>query len=61
MRKVEQALKDQGYDPGTVDGRFDSQSQQALRDFQQQHDLTPTGQPDPATTEALHIIIVVPQ
>jgi peptidoglycan hydrolase-like protein with peptidoglycan-binding domain len=61
MRKVEQALKDKGYDPGTVDGRIDSQSQQALRDFQKKQNLTMTGLPDQPTVEALGVIIVMPQ
>jgi hypothetical protein len=61
MRKVEQALKDKGYDPGAIDGRIDGQSQQAIRDFQKKESLTVTGLPDQPTVEALEIVIVVPQ
>jgi peptidoglycan hydrolase-like protein with peptidoglycan-binding domain len=58
MQKVEQALKAKGYDPGTIDGKADSKTQQALRDYQTKNDLTVTGTVDPKTAESLGIVII---
>jgi hypothetical protein len=59
MRKVEEALKAKGYDPGAIDGEMDAQTRQALRDFQKKNKLTETGTVDQATADALEIVIVI--
>jgi peptidoglycan hydrolase-like protein with peptidoglycan-binding domain len=56
MQRVEQALKAKGYDPGPVDGKIDSQTQAAMRDFQKKNNLRVTGNLDQATAEALGIV-----
>ena len=58
MQKVEQALKEKGYDPGTVDGKADAKTQQAIRDYQSKNKLDVTGSMDPRTAESLDIVIV---
>jgi len=58
MRKVEEALKAKGFDPGPINGQMDAQTQQALRDYQTKNKLAVTGMPDPATAESLGIVIV---
>jgi peptidoglycan hydrolase-like protein with peptidoglycan-binding domain len=58
MRKVEQALKAKGYDPGTIDGQADAQTQQALRSFQTKNNLAATGAIDPMTAESLGVVII---
>lgn len=42
-----------GYDAGEMDGFPGPQTRRALMEFQVEHCLTPTGQPDPATANAL--------
>ncbi len=42
-----------GYDAGEMDGFPGPQTRSALMEFQVEHCLTPTGQPDPATASAL--------
>jgi peptidoglycan hydrolase-like protein with peptidoglycan-binding domain len=51
-KAVQQALKDQHYDPGTVDGKFGNNTTQAVWAFQQLHGLSPDGIVGPQT-EAL--------
>jgi hypothetical protein len=58
MRKVEEALKAKGYDPGTIDGQADGKTQQALRDFQTKNNLAVTGSVDPMTAESLGVVII---
>jgi peptidoglycan hydrolase-like protein with peptidoglycan-binding domain len=58
MQKVEQALKVKGYDPGTIDGKADAQTQKALRDYQSKNKLDVTGTIDSMTAESLDIVIV---
>ena len=58
MRKVEEALKAKGFDPGPINGQIDAQTQQALRDYQTKNKLAVTGMADPATAESLGIVIV---
>jgi hypothetical protein len=58
MQKVEQALKTKGYDPGTIDGKADAKTQQALRDYQSKNKLDVTGTIDPTTAESLDVVII---
>jgi peptidoglycan hydrolase-like protein with peptidoglycan-binding domain len=53
VKAAQQALKDKGYDAGTVDGRMGPKTQAALRDFQKAQGMESTGDLDPKTTQAL--------
>lgn len=53
--EVQEKLSDQGFNPGTPDGKLGPSTQQALRDFQKSKGLPQTGQPDPQTRTALGI------
>lgn len=55
VRRIEQALNDQGYDAGEIDGNWDTQSQTALRNYQQAVGLEPTGQLNGRTISSLGI------
>jgi peptidoglycan hydrolase-like protein with peptidoglycan-binding domain len=59
MRKVEEALKAKGYDPGPINGQMDAQTQQALRGFQSKNNLAVTGTVDQATADSLGVVIVI--
>lgn len=43
IQQVQQALQDAGQDPGQIDGTWGSQTQNALKQYQQNNDLVPTG------------------
>lgn len=53
ISEVQQALKAKGYDPGSTDGVMGSQTQEALRKFQQANGLPVTGNIDAQTAKAL--------
>ena len=55
VKAVQQALKDKGHDPGSVDGRMGPKTQQALRDFQEAHGIQATGQLDTKTMQSLGV------
>ena len=55
VKAAQQALKDKGHDPGTVDGRLGPRTQQALRDFQKTEGLDATGRLDEKTMQSLGI------
>jgi peptidoglycan hydrolase-like protein with peptidoglycan-binding domain len=55
IRSVQQALDDQGYNAGTVDGVMGPRTEQALRQFQQAQNMRPTGRPDERTLTALGV------
>lgn len=55
VRDVQQRLKDQGYFDGEVNGLFDSRTQQALSEFQQDQNVGSTGRIDPETLAALGV------
>ncbi len=44
LTRIQQALSDLGYEPGNVEGVWDEGTSSALRDFQQQIGLAPTGE-----------------
>src|SRR5690554_5021874 len=46
IREIQQSLKDQGFDPGPVDGIMGERTRQALREFQRQNNLEVTGDID---------------
>ncbi len=55
VRKLQQALQDQGADPGPIDGIVGPETREALRDFQQEEGIAATGQLDRQTVEALDL------
>jgi peptidoglycan hydrolase-like protein with peptidoglycan-binding domain len=55
VKAAQQALKDKGHDPGSVDGRLGPRTQQALRDFQKTEGLEATGRLDEKTMQSLGI------
>jgi peptidoglycan hydrolase-like protein with peptidoglycan-binding domain len=54
IRTVQRALRARGFDC-PLDGRYGHETQRALRQFQERHDLAPTGMPDLATLKRLGI------
>ena len=54
VRELQQALKDAGHDV-TVDGKFGSETQSALRSYQQAKGMQATGQPDSQTLSSLGV------
>lgn len=55
IEKVQQKLKDEGFDPGPIDGIFGPQTHQALRTFQAEEGLQASGRLNRKTLEALGI------
>jgi hypothetical protein len=53
VRDAQQALRDRGHDPGPIDGLMGPRTSAAIRDFQQQENLTVTGQLDAETRARL--------
>jgi len=53
VRRVQQALKDRGYQVGVVDGLYGGNTRRALEAFQQSEALPVTGLPDAATVAKL--------
>lgn len=55
VRSVQQALKQKGYDVGTIDGQIGPTTESALRNFQQQQGLPQSGNLDQPTLSALGV------
>jgi Putative peptidoglycan binding domain len=55
VRQAQEALKNQGHDPGPIDGVIGSQTRQALRDFQSKNGLRQTGTLNAETKQKLNI------
>ncbi len=55
VRSAQAALSGQGYDVGKVDGQFGPNTQSAVRRFQSERGLTPSGMLDDATLAALGV------
>lgn len=55
VRQIQQALNQQGYDVGEVDGAWGQQTQEAMRNYQQAQGLEPTGEPNLRTLSSLGI------
>ncbi len=53
IRKAQQVLNDLGYDAGTPDGKVGKKTKTALRQFQEDNGLKPTGRFDKVTLETL--------
>jgi Putative peptidoglycan binding domain len=55
IKKVQEALKDKGQDPGPADGVIGAQTQKALSAFQSANGLKATGRLDAKTAKALGV------
>jgi peptidoglycan hydrolase-like protein with peptidoglycan-binding domain len=55
VRSAQQALKQKGYDVGTIDGQLGPTTESALRNFQQQQGLPQSGNLDQPTLSALGV------
>ena len=55
VRRVQQALKQQGFDVGSIDGQMGPETEGALRQFQQSKGLTQSGNLDQQTLSALGV------
>ena len=55
VKAVQQALKDQGHDPGAIDGVMGPKTEAALRDYQQKQGLKVTGRLDADTSAKLGV------
>ncbi|PYN05043.1 MAG: peptidoglycan-binding protein, partial [Candidatus Rokuibacteriota bacterium] len=55
MKAIQQALKDQGHDPGDIDGIMGPKTQAALRDYQEKQGLKSTGRLDAETSAKLGV------
>lgn len=53
IKKMQQRLKDLGYNPGTIDGWFGQNSKNAITEFQSKNDLSIDGSCGPTTWNAL--------
>jgi peptidoglycan hydrolase-like protein with peptidoglycan-binding domain len=57
IKSAQEALKARGHNPGSVNGRMDEKTQQALRDFQKANNLPATGVLDEKTAEQLGVTL----
>ena len=55
VKEVQEALKGNGFDPGTADGVIGPKTNQAIRDFQKSKNLQATGRIDERTASALGV------
>jgi len=55
VRAAQQALRDQGYNPGPIDGVMGPRTSAAVRDYQTKEGLTASGQLDDATMDKLGV------
>jgi peptidoglycan hydrolase-like protein with peptidoglycan-binding domain len=55
VKAAQQALKDKGHDPGSVDGKLGPKTQAALRDFQKAQGIDTTGRLDAKTMQSLGV------
>jgi murein L,D-transpeptidase YcbB/YkuD len=55
VKAAQQALKEQGFDPGPVDGMIGPRTREALKSFQTSNGLETTGTLNPATAKKLGV------
>lgn len=55
VKEVQEALKGNGFDPGTADGVIGPKTNRAIRDFQKSKNLQATGRIDEKTASALGV------
>jgi peptidoglycan hydrolase-like protein with peptidoglycan-binding domain len=57
VKALQRQLAWVGMEPGPIDGRYGPLTTEAVRRFQEEHELSPTGVVDPATHTALQLIV----
>jgi Putative peptidoglycan binding domain len=57
VQNIKEALKAKGHNPGPMNGSMDTQTQQAIREFQRTNNLRVTGEVDQQTAEKLGVTI----
>jgi hypothetical protein len=55
VRRMQERLAAEGFDPGPADGTMGARTQAALREFQRARGLDPTGEPNQATLTELGV------
>ena len=55
VKSAQEALRDNGFDPGPIDGIMGSRTRAALRSFQQSKNMKATGQLDADTSQQLGV------
>ncbi|HKA33396.1 MAG TPA: peptidoglycan-binding domain-containing protein [Candidatus Binatia bacterium] len=55
VKKVQEALKEKGQDPGPIDGRMGAKTKAALKSYQSANNLKPTGRLDSETAKSLGV------
>ena len=55
MSQIQQALREQGHDPGEIDGLMGPRTRSALKEFQTAQGLEATGRSDAKTLAALGV------
>lgn len=58
VKNVQVILKGLGYEPGRMDGYFNSRTELSVKAFQRHHGLSPTGQIDKKTAESLEAEVI---
>jgi carboxyl-terminal processing protease len=58
VKNAQMILKGLGYDPGRMDGYFNSRTELSVKAFQRRHNLNPTGEIDKQTAEKLEAEVV---
>jgi carboxyl-terminal processing protease len=58
VKNAQTILKGLGYDPGRMDGYFNSRTELSIKAFQRQHALNPSGQIDKKTADALEAEVI---
>ncbi len=53
VKRIQQALKDAGYDPGSIDGKIGPKTRKAIAEFQSEHNFNAGGGIDVQTWLAL--------
>ena len=59
VMEMQQALKDKGFDPGSVDGVMGPKTRSALRAYQKSENLTTTGRLDGDTRAKLGVPVSI--
>jgi peptidoglycan hydrolase-like protein with peptidoglycan-binding domain len=55
IKKVQETLRDKGFDPGPIDGHMGSQTREAIRQYQKSENLAVTGHLDGETAGKLGV------
>jgi peptidoglycan hydrolase-like protein with peptidoglycan-binding domain len=55
VRQAQQALKDKGFDPGPIDGKYGPQTREAVRNYQKQNNIVANGRLGGDTYESLGV------